>query len=185
MTHVSEHILIAKCIAGDRAYQEVLYQKYCRKFMGMCLRYSRNREEAEDMLQEGFYKIFSSLNQYKATGSFEGWMRKIILNTILEALRKRQLMFVEADLSNLLDEPVYENLWSDLNAKELVMLINQLPPGYRVVFNLFAVEGYSHREIAEQLGINEGTSRSQFAKARKQLQQMISKSETNFLSNVR
>jgi len=163
----------------------MLYQKYCRKFMGICLRYSKNREEAEDMLQEGFYKIFSSLSRYKAAGSFEGWMRKIIVNTILEKIRKKEVVFSGAGLSNLPDEPYYENLWSDLNAKELVILINRLPPGYRIVFNLFAVEGYSHREIGELLGINEGTSRSQFAKARKQLQQMISKREINFLSNVR
>jgi RNA polymerase sigma factor (sigma-70 family) len=185
MPHVNEHMLIAKCIAGHRVYQEALYQKYRRKFMGICLRYSKNREEAEDMLQEGFYKIFKSLQQYKAAGSFEGWMRKIMVNTILEEVRKKNLMFSEADISNLPDEPYNDDLWNDMNAKELVALINLLPPGYRVVFNLFAVEGYSHREIGERLGISEGTSRSQFSKARKQLQQMILKRETNYLSNAR
>src|SRR5688572_22701817 len=185
MTHVNEDVLIERCKAGDSRYREVLYKKYCRKLMGICFRYSKNREEAEDYLQEGFYKIFKSLEGYKSEGSFEGWMRKILVNTILESIRRKQILFTETDLSNLLEEPSHEDGWNIYNAKELVNLINQLPDGYRVVFNLYAVEGYSHREIGEKLGINEGTSRSQYAKARKQLRLMIQKNEKQMIRNAK
>jgi RNA polymerase sigma-70 factor (ECF subfamily) len=153
--------------------------------MGVCLRYAKSREEAEDFLQEGFVKIFNSLKQYHGSGSFEGWMRKIIVNTALEAMRKKTVMFSETDVNELIEEPSDDASLNDLNAQELVHQIQKLPPGYRMVFNLYAVEGYSHREIADQLGISEGTSRSQYAKARKQLQLMISKIEYQILSNAR
>ena len=183
MALADEEVLIRKCIAGNRTYQELLYQKYCRKFLGVCLRYAKNKEEAEDMLQEGFTRIFLNLKQYKGSGSLEGWMRKVIVTSILKWLRKKPMLFAEPSGSQI-EEPANEEIFSDLQAGDLVDMIRQLPDGYRIVFNLYAVEGYSHREIAERLGISEGTSRSQYSKARMQLKRMITKSEMNIWTNA-
>src|SRR6185503_17650601 len=133
MTPAKEEILIRKCIAGNGKYQEMLYQEYSRKFMGVCMRYAKSREEAEDFLQEGFCKIFYSLKQYEGKGSFEGWMRRVIVNTILQLLRKKPVMFSETEMWDLSDESQDESIWSNLNMQDLVHQIQQLPAGYRMV----------------------------------------------------
>ena len=140
----------------------------------MCLRYADNREMAEDFLQDGFIKVFSSIRSYSYEGSFEGWMRRIFVNTALEALRKNDLLRNGVELNAL--EPQQEADYSaveKISADELMELIAQLPPGFRKVFNMFAIEGYSHREIAETLNINESTSRSQYTRAKRLLQKWI------------
>jgi len=140
----------------------------------VCLRYADNREMAEDFLQDGFIKVFSSIRSYSYEGSFEGWMRRIFVNTALEALRKNDLLRNGVELNAL--EPQQEADYSaveKISADELMELIAQLPPGFRTVFNMFAIEGYSHREIAETLNINESTSRSQYTRAKRLLQKWI------------
>ena len=142
--------------------------------MSVCLRYADNREMAEDFLQDGFIKVFSSIRSYSYEGSFEGWMRRIFVNTALEALRKNDLLRNGVELNAL--EPQQEADYSaveKISADELMELIAQLPLGFRTVFNMFAIEGYSHREIAETLNINESTSRSQYTRAKRLLQKWI------------
>lgn len=172
--HISERQLISKCIAGDRMHQKRLFDMYAGKMMTLCLRYGRDHLEAEDMLQEGFVKVFRSLNTYTFKGSFEGWIRKIIINTALNKVSKKYISNEINNLDNI--EPIsadYTEILSMLSEKEILKIISDLPEGYKIVFNLYAVEGYSHKEIADLLGINEGTSRSQLAKARKLLQNKI------------
>jgi RNA polymerase sigma factor (sigma-70 family) len=178
MIFTSDEKLIKECIAGNRQCQELFYRKFSRKMMGVCYRYAKNREEAEDFLQESFIKIFTNLNQYKAIGSLEGWVRRVVINTILETLRKKSLMFKVTDIEEAIDEATGKDLLDDLSVHDLVKMIQELAPGYRAVFNLFAIEGYSHKEIAKQLGISEGTSKSQYSAARKILRERLKKQFT-------
>lgn len=173
MDAVSDEVLVKECIGGNRKYQELLYKKFCWKMMGVCMRYSKNREEAEDFLQEGFVKVFMHLNSYKAKGSLEGWVRRVIVNTILDGMRKKSLMFKVVDIEEAGNEAGVNDLLSEISVQDLVGFIQELAPGYRTVFNLFAVEGYSHKEISARLGISEGTSKSQFSMARKVLREKI------------
>lgn len=140
---------------------------------GICLRYSKDATEAEDNLQEGFVKVFTKIGQYSFNGSFEGWMRRVIVNTALEKYRKKNHLYPVEDIT------VYESVtWTDdvveeISAKELMNVIQELPPRYRMVFNLYAIEGYSHKEIAEEMGISEGTSKSNLSRARAILQKRV------------
>ncbi len=141
--------------------------------MAVCLRYAQDQMEAEDMLQDGFIRVFSNMHQFKFEGSFEGWIRRVIVNAALKRLQKRKLHFQEITDRNE-DAPRMEPyVYNHLGEAELMQLIQQLPDGYRTVFNLNIIEGYSHEEIADMLGIQAGTSRSQLVKARKMLQQQI------------
>ncbi|MBX9891714.1 MAG: sigma-70 family RNA polymerase sigma factor [Chitinophagaceae bacterium] len=141
--------------------------------MAVCLRYAQDQMEAEDMLQDGFIRVFSNMHQFKFEGSFEGWIRRVIVNAALKRLQKRKLHFQEITDRND-DAPRMEPyVYNHLGEAELMQLIQQLPDGYRTVFNLNVIEGYSHEEIADMLGIQAGTSRSQLVKARKMLQQQI------------
>lgn len=167
--------LIEGCLRGERRFQKALYEKYASRMLGVCLRYAEHREEAEDMLQEGFIKVFQSIGSYEKRGSFEGWIRRVMVFTSINIYKSRLRNYKEEQMSEYYDEPVNEKVIDSLSAKEIVGLIQQLPEGYRVIFNLFAVEGYSHKEIAEQLGIAIGTSKSQFARARVYLQQLVLK----------
>ena len=151
----------------------MLFYKYSRLLMTVCLRYAGIVTEAEDMLQESFIKIFSSIQQYRFEGSFEGWIRAVTVNTCLRKLQQAKIRF--DDLSVLENErfTVHNDAFSALTEKELIRLISSLPPGYRIVFNLNVIEGYTHDEIAGLLGIEPATSRSQLAKARRLLQKQI------------
>ncbi len=142
----------------------------------VCLRYAPNRAEAEDFLQDGFMQVFRDLHQFDPEkGSLPAWMRKVMVNTALQHLRKKKLAFVDYDVSVIENKALYdEDIISMLSAKEIVQLIQQLPEGYKVVFNLFMIEGYSHQEIAGMLGISENTSKSQLRKGRLALQQKVS-----------
>ena len=151
----------------------MLFGQYAGKMMTVCIRYSGSQAEAEDMLQEGFIRIFSHINQYKFEGSFEGWLRRVVVNTALRILQKKVIHFseIKEDLQPISN--VDPEAWSNLSEREILKLVSELPTGYRVVLNLYVLEGYSHREIAEMLKINAGTSRSQLAKAKRTLQEQI------------
>lgn len=171
---MNEAQLIAGCLNGDRRAQKELYDSYSRKMMGVCLRYVSDRETARDLLQEGFVKIFTSMHSYAGTGSLEGWMRMIFVNGALEYLRKTDILRNSADIGSVNEQlGEDENVISKLSAEELMNLIGKLPDGFRTVFNLYAIEGYSHKEIAEMLHITESTSRSQYVRARQWLQEQL------------
>ncbi len=167
-----EQQLISGCLAGDALCQRQLFDQHSGRLMTICLRYATDQMEAEDLLMESFVKIYRFLYQYKFEGSFEGWMRRIVVNTALKRLKKRRLVFEEIKPEKV-TEAMDPGSYIHLEEKEILNLIRELPDGYRIVFNLFVIEGYSHEEIAEILQIQPGTSRSQLVKARKMLQQQI------------
>ena len=168
--------IIKSCIRGDRKAQKRLYNRYADLLYGVALRYSQNADDAKDILQEGFIKIFNNLSQFKHQGSFEGWMRKVIVNTALERLRKQNRMFLIDEFSVYeSSEFNYEHVLQDLNEKELIKIIQELSPRYQMVFNLYVIEGYSHKEIAEKLEISEGTSKSNLSRAKEILKTKIEK----------
>jgi len=176
VANLNEQHIISLCKQGDRAAQKVLYDRLSSRMFPVCLRYMGNREAAEDILQEGFISLFSKLDSYSGEGSFEGWARKVFVNTALMTLRKNDVMRQSEDI---------ETAWSvssedpgalqKISYNELMGLIAALPAGFRTVFNMFVVEGYSHKEIAGELGITEATSRSQLQRARVILQNKIKK----------
>lgn len=167
--------IIKGCLAGSRRDQELLYRRHASKLYAICLQYSGNDEEARDILQEGFIKIFENLIHYKHEGSFEGWMHRIIVNTALEHYRSKHNLYRVDDIE-LIPEPDAEpdnEDYSGLEAVDLLDIIRELPPKYRMVFNLFAIEGYSHREIGRMVNISEGTSKSNLSRARVILQRRV------------
>ena len=166
--------LAAACGQGERKAQRALFEALSPKMMAVCLRYMGNREEAEDVLQEGFITLFTKLDSYQGAGSFEGWARRIFVNTALMHLRRTDA------LGNSEDVDAAWNITSDdpsaiqrIGYNDLIRMISSLPPGFRTVFNMYVVEGYSHKEIAEELGCTEATSRSKLQRARIRLQEMI------------
>lgn len=168
-----EDELIKGCLRRDRTSQQALYDLYSSKMYGVCYRYVKHSMEAEDILVTAFTKIFERLNQYKGEGSFEGWIRRIMVNESLTYLRKHRTMYLETDLAQAEREPDYDQMSDHLEAEDLLKLIQKLPPGYQVVFNMYAIDGYSHKEIAAQLGISENTSKSQLSRARAYLQRLL------------
>jgi RNA polymerase sigma-70 factor (ECF subfamily) len=168
--------LVKECIKKDIRAQKQLYEKYAPLMMSVCLRYVKDREIAQNLLQDGFIKLFDKIHTYSGTGSFVGWMRRIFVNTALEYLRHNDVFKYSTDVDAAYDiESEDESPVDKISADELMKCIEELPHGFRTVFNMFAIEGYSHAEIAEQLGIQESTSRSQYARARTLLQQKIMK----------
>jgi RNA polymerase sigma factor (sigma-70 family) len=172
---MTDELLVNGCLRGEARYQQALYDKYKVEMFMVCMRYAKSKAEAEDFLQDGFMQVFRDLAQFDTTkGSLQGWVRRVVVNKVLQHLRKKKLQFAGADVADYSNQlPNNEDVLSMLSAKEIVQLIQQLPEGYRVVFNLFMVEGYSHQEIAEQLSIAESTSKSQLHKARHALQRRI------------
>ena len=166
--------LIESCIKGDRAAQKVLYDRLAPRMFPVCIRYVGDRELAEDILQEGFITLFTRLDTYKGDGSFEGWARKIFVTTALMELRRKDALKMSDDLETVrgMKTETVTQLQS-IGYKDLMKLITQLPPGFRTVFNMYAIEGYSHKEIGEVLGISETTSRTQLSRARLWLQNKI------------
>lgn len=170
--------LVIRCKANERKAQELLYKQFASKMLGVCLRYATDRMEAEDMLQNGFIRVFQKIADYRGDGSFEGWVRRIMINSSIEYYRKHHKMLSMADFEHNGNEPsVNAVAIARLDANDLMGLIQQLSPGYRMVFNLYAIEGYSHKEIGEIIGISEGASKSQLSRARAILKQQISQSE--------
>ena len=167
--------IIKGCLAGNRRDQELLYRRHAAKLYAVCLQYSGNDDEASDILQEGYIKIFENLITYKNEGSFEGWMRRIIVNTALEKYRSKHNLYRVDDI-DLIQEPDAAPETEDyagLEAVDLLDIIRELPPKYRMVFNLFAIEGYSHKEISQMIKISEGTSKSNLSRARIILQKKV------------
>ena len=163
---LSEQELIKGCAKGDRALQKALYERYCRKMMAISLRYARSTPEAEDILQEGFIKIFGNIHLFRSEAKLETWMTRIMINTALNSHRQKLYMLPMVDVTDLqISEDEGINL-SDFNLSELILIVQSLPDGCRIVFNLFAIEGYGHKEIAEMLAISEGTSKSQYNRAK-------------------
>ncbi len=170
---MTEYELIKGCIKQDPTCQRLLFEQYAGKMMTVCLRYAHDSMEAEDMMQEGFIRVFNYIEQFKFEGSFEGWIRRVVVNTALKHLQKKRLSFTEIN-DNTQQAPRLESYaYSNLGEEELMKLISQLPDGYRTIFNLNIIEGYSHEEIAKMLDIQPSTSRSQLVKARKMLQNQI------------
>jgi len=170
---LTEEQLIKGCMQNDVGCQHILFEKYAGKLMTICLRYSCDRPEAEDMLQDAFIKIFSHIYQYKFEGSFEGWIKRIVVNCALKTIQKKKTRFLEINNHDTASPQSDSFVLSSLSEDELIKLISGLPDGYRIVFNLYVMEGYSHDEIGEMLGIQAATSRSQLVKARKLLQKQI------------
>ena len=170
---VTEKELIKGCIREDRYHQQELFRRYAGKMLVVCMRYTRHEMEAEDILQDAFIKIFDNITRFEFKGSFEGWVRRIVINTALKNYSKKSFKQEQIGLENYPELPLEPEIYAHLQEEELLRLIAKLPEGYRLVFNLYAVEGYSHKEIADMLGIQESTSRSQLVKARKMLQAMI------------
>lgn len=168
-----QHDWIEACIKQDPRAQRLLYETYAPQMMAVCYRYAQDQAEAQDMLQEGFVKVFQHLERYQDRGSLEGWIRRIMVNTAIDHLRRRKKQQQDIELNEGIVDAGVSDALDDLEAEFLMDLIQQLPDGYRAVFNMYAVEGYSHQEIAQQLGISEGTSRSQYTRARNQLQRLI------------
>jgi RNA polymerase sigma-70 factor (ECF subfamily) len=176
VTTLGEQQMIALCKKGDRAAQKALFDSLSPKMFAICIRYMGSREAAEDVLQEGFISLFSKLDSYSGEGSFEGWARKVFVNTALMTLRRNDVMRQSEDIESA--RSISGNDVSALQSisyKELMGMIAELPPGFRTVFNLFLIEGYSHKEISGMLGISEATSRSQLQRARVMLQNRIKK----------
>ena len=173
-----EEIILKGCREGKRSAQKQLYDKYVSSMLAICLRYSKSRDEAEDLLQEGFLKIFQNINTYRKHGSLEGWIKRIMINHALNQYKKnRKIPFAE-DVDSINENEilsVHEEVENNepVPAETLLAMIQSLPEGYRMVFNLYVFEGYSHREIAEAINFSENTSKTQLMKARRQLQEKI------------
>lgn len=168
--------IIQACKRGDRKSQKQLYDHYAPLFMSICLRYLKNREDAEDVLVHSFYKIFANIQKYSGKGSFEGWMKKLLVNECLMFLRKRHNFNLSIDSAHYIaaDEISVQD---KLQYEDLIVCLDLLPPGYRTVFNLYVIEGFKHREIAEQLGISINTSKSQLILAKQRMKSIIKKKQ--------
>ncbi len=170
---MDDETLVKYCLKGDPKAQRVLFDKFAPKMLSVCLRYAKNKEQAEDVLQDSFVKVFSKLKLYKG-GSLEGWIRKIMVNTSLDLIRKEKKYQDNVVIDNVefkLEKNSY--ILETIHADDLLKLIQEMPIGYKTVFNLFAIEGYSHKEIAAELSISENTSKSQYSRAKIYLQQKL------------
>ncbi len=174
---------LAKAIKqGNKAAQTEFYNKFSGKMMSICLRYVSDRMQAEDVMIDGFMKVFDKIDQFGFNGSFEGWVKRIMVNEALMFLRSRKMIEMDLELASS-DQSLHFQADDSLEAEDLMILISQLPVGYRTVFNLYAIEGYSHAEIGEKLGISEGTSKSQLSRARTLLQEKLIYLKMNNLGN--
>lgn len=169
----SELDMIEGCKKGDRQAQKLLYDRFSGKMYALCCRYVKDKMEAEDVLVTAFTKILDRIDQFKGEGSFEGWIRRVMVNESLSYLRRNKSMYIETDIEAADHEPNYDRLENHLEAQDLLQVISELPSGYKIVFNLFAIDGYSHKEISKLLGINENTSKSQLSRARSLLQKRL------------
>lgn len=168
--------IIARCRKMEKKAQRMLYNKYSPLFFGIALRYGQNKQDAEDILQEAFVKILTRINQYNETGSFEGWMKRVLINTAISHYRLTQKHDFHKDINSISETGLKDFQISnddEFTKEELLKTINELPPGFRIVFNMYAIEGFKHREIAEMLKITVGTSKSQYSRARSLLQEKL------------
>jgi len=174
MLNMTEKELVRRCKKKNAKAQKLLYQLYHGSLLGICMRYAKSKAEAEDVLQMAMMKIYTSINSFSGKGSFEGWLKRITVNTAVDNFRKNSKHYYHDDVEDLEEQADGDVEFHDtLEVKDILKTIQQLPDGYRVVFNLYALEGYSHKEIAEKLGITESTSKTQLLKARKKLKNML------------
>ena len=176
--NMSDEELVKQCINGNQGAQKLLFDEYSSMMFGVCLRYSSSKADAEDILQEALVKVFNKLNKYSGLGSFEGWIRRITVNTALDFIRKNK----KRQLNASLEEVGYgikkeQFVVEELTAKELMKIIQKIPTGYRTIFNMYAIEGYSHKEIAQELSISESTSKSQLSRARATIKELLIKNK--------
>jgi len=166
--------LVIECVKGNVRAQQKLFDKFARKMLGVCLRYAKNTEQAEDVLQDGFVKVYSKLKDFKMEGSLEGWIRRIMVNTALDQIRKNGKLLGDTNIDDV-GYKIENNafVFEGLVAEDLMKLVQAMPTGYKVVFNMFAIEGYTHFEIAKTLGISENTSKSQYSRARAYLREKL------------
>jgi RNA polymerase sigma factor (sigma-70 family) len=170
--------LVIECVKGNPRAQRMLFDRFSSKMLGVCLRYAKDSEQADDILQDGFVKVFTKLKDFKNEGSLEGWIRRVMVNTALDQIRKNGKTLGDVSV----DDVQYkiennDHIAEQLMAEDLLKLINSMPDGYKVVFNMFAIEGYTHNEIADTLGISESTSKSQYSRARAYLRERISQAD--------
>ncbi|MBK7432513.1 MAG: sigma-70 family RNA polymerase sigma factor [Chitinophagaceae bacterium] len=171
---MTEELMLAGCLKNNASAQEALYNRFSPRMLGVCYRFAKNREDAEDMLQEGFIKVFTQMHQYRNEGALEGWIRRIIVHTCINILKKNKKFSESVDIIHAKSVYVNEELIpSIMQAKQVVEYIRLLPLGYRTVLNLYAIEGFSHKEIAAILDIEESTSRSQYTRAKAMLEEIL------------
>ncbi|HLO89710.1 MAG: RNA polymerase sigma factor [Chloroflexota bacterium] len=189
---MDEDNLLKECLSGNTRAQKLLYDRYAPRMFGVCLRYAPDQNMAEDFMQEGFIRIFSKLGSYKSQGSLEGWMRRVMVNTSLEILRKKDILKNSIELTSFGEGSInHDSVSSEdddsmlalVPAEVLYKALTEMPTGFRTVFNLFVVEDYSHKDIGQMLDISEGTSKSQYARARAWLRKRLT--ETKTLTNAR
>ncbi|HQW82924.1 MAG TPA: sigma-70 family RNA polymerase sigma factor, partial [Ferruginibacter sp.] len=173
---MTEELMLTGCRRNNAAAQEALYSRFSPRMLGVCYRFAKNREDAEDMLQEGFIKIFTQIHQYRNEGALEGWIRRIVVHTCINILKKNKKFSDSLDIAHANKVHVREEMIpSIMQAKQIVECIRSLPLGYKTVLNLYAIEGYSHKEIAFLLDIEESTSRSQYTRAKAMLEEILVK----------
>ena len=171
---MTEELMLAGCLRNNAAAQEALYNRFSPRMLGVCYRFAKNREDAEDMLQEGFIKVFTQMHQYRNEGALEGWIRRIVVHTCINVLKKNKKFSDSVDIIHANSLHVKEDMIpSIMQAKQVVECIRILPMGYRTVLNLYAIEGFSHKEIANLLDIEESTSRSQYTRAKAMLEEIL------------
>jgi RNA polymerase sigma factor (sigma-70 family) len=171
---MTEELMLAGCLRNNAASQEALYSRFSPRMLGVCYRFAKNREDAEDMLQEGFIKVFTQMHQYRNEGALEGWIRRIVVHTCINILKKNKKFSESVDIIHANSVYVKEDMIpSIMQAKQVVECIRILPLGYRTVLNLYAIEGFSHKEIANLLDIEESTSRSQYTRAKAMLEEIL------------
>jgi RNA polymerase sigma factor (sigma-70 family) len=173
---MTEELILAGCLKNNATSQEALYNRFSPRMLGVCYRFAKNKEDAEDMLQEGFMKVFTQIYQYRNEGALEGWIRRIVVHTCINNLKKNKKFTDSVDIIYANSIQIKEDMIpSIMQAKQVVECIRLLPLGYRTVLNLFAIEGYSHREIGHLLDIEESTSRSQYTRAKAMLEEILVK----------
>ncbi len=171
---ITEEHIIKGCLKGDSESQRALYEHFKVPMFRLCLRYAKDRPEAEDLLQDGFIQVFNDLHQYKFNGALGGWIRRVIVNVALQHIRRNKKMQNTVEIESIADDyQTDEDVFSNLGVKALTKIIQQLPPGYRAVFNMYVIEGYSHKEIAEKMNFRVNTSKSQLSKAKAMLRRML------------
>ena len=177
---MKEHLIhiVDQCKKGDSKAQKQLYEMYAPLFMSMAMRYMKNVESAEDVMVMGFFKIFDNIHKFKGEGSFEGWMKRIVVNEALMQIRKKNNLYMTLELSEV-DKADEASVVDDMAYEDLLALLDELPPGYRTIFNMYVIEGYKHREIADMLGISINTSKSQLILAKKRMRELIKKKGFN------
>jgi len=183
---MTEEAILSGCLQNDTAAQRELYTRYSPKMLSVCYRFAHNREDAEDMLQEGFIKVFSQIHTFQNKGAFEGWIRRIMVHTCINHLKKNKKFNESVDIIHATGVQVREeSIPSIVQAKQVVECIRILPLGYRTVLNLYAIEGYSHKEIAAMLDVEESTSRSQYTRAKQMLEDILIKKNIIHPSRLR